>query len=77
MPVSLQIERLERELVERLGSGVSVVNIDLYDLAGAERDAALDAVVAGEPSPYVLMDGRLLCTGAVEVPAVLEALGSR
>ncbi len=47
---------------------------DLYDLDGADRDAALDAIVAGAPSPFVLVGGRLVCTGSIEVDAVLGAL---
>lgn len=74
MPVSVQIERLERELSTRFGDGFSVLSTDLYSLEGSERDAALDAVVAGAPSPFVLVKGRLVCTGSVEARAVLEAL---
>jgi hypothetical protein len=77
MPVSVQIARLERELASAVGGGFVVENTDLYSLEGSERDAALDAVVAGEPSPFVLMSGRLVCTGAVDVVAVLEALLAR
>jgi len=74
MPVSVQIERLRSELTARFGDGISVASVDLYSLVGADRDTALDAVVEGVPSPFVLLDGRLVCSGAVEVPAVLEAL---
>ncbi len=74
MPVSLQIERLKRQLGDRLGNGFAVVSTDLYGLEGAERDAALDALVDGEPSPFVLLNGRLVCTGAVNLDAVLGAL---
>jgi len=74
MPVSVQIERLEREIDTRLGGGFLVIDTDLYSLEGVERDLALDAVVAGEPSPFVLLEGQLVCTGAVEVSAVLNAL---
>jgi hypothetical protein len=74
MPVSVQIARLERELASRSAEGVVVENTDLYSLEGTERDAALDAVVAGEPSPFVLMRGKLVCTGAVDTAAVLGEL---
>jgi hypothetical protein len=76
MPVALQIERLERKLASCGTQDVVVLNTDLYSLEGAERHVALDAVVAGEPSPLVLMDGRLLCNGSVDVDAVLGALAS-
>ena len=74
MPVAFQVDRLNDVLKERMGSGFSVRSIDLYSLVGAERDAALDALGAGEPSPFVILDGRLVCAGSVEVSAVLEAL---
>lgn len=74
MPVSLQIERLRRELANRLGDGFLVLSTDLHGLEGADREAALDAMVAGAPSPFVLVQGQLVCTGAVEVPAILDAL---
>ena len=76
LPVSAQVERLKRALATRAGDvGVSVLSVDLFSLVGRERDAALDAVVAGEPSPFVLFDGRLICAGAVDLPVVLAALG--
>ena len=77
MPVSVQIERLSRTLDDRFGGGFHVLSTDLYSLEGADRDAALDALAACEPSPFVLMNGQILCTGAVEVDAVLSALADR
>lgn len=74
MPVSAQIERLNRALAAREGDGFVVLSADLYSLEGSELDAALDAMVAGASSPFVLIAGRLVCTGAIEVPAVLAAL---
>jgi len=79
MPVSLQVERLKRALAARASDAgsdgtVTVLEAELYALTGADRDAALDALVAGEPSPYVLLAGRLVCAGAVDSAAVLGAL---
>jgi len=74
MPVAQQIERLKRELEQRGLAGVVVLEADLYELAGAERDAALDALVEGKPSPYVLVDGRLACAGSVNLDEVLAVL---
>ncbi|NTU71882.1 MAG: hypothetical protein HGB10_08720 [Coriobacteriia bacterium] len=76
MPVAMQIDRLQREIDAALGGGFVVRNTDLYSLMGVERDLALDAVVTGVPSPFVLIEGQLVCTGAVEVPAVLSALSA-
>jgi hypothetical protein len=75
MPVSRQIERLERALDERLGAGFPVMSVDLTGLEEDERHAVLDAIVAGDPSPYVVVGGRLVSTGAVSIEAVLGALG--
>jgi len=74
MPVSVQIDRLMHVLAGHRAEGVSVLATDLYSLAGVERDAALDAVVAGEASPFVFVNGRLVCTGGVDPEAVLAAL---
>jgi hypothetical protein len=74
MPVPVQIENLRREIAARLGGGCCVVSTDLYGLQGAARHAALDAVVAGAPSPFVLIEGELVCTGAVEVGVIMDAL---
>jgi len=74
MPVSRQIARLEHALAERSACGISVVSVDLLGLEECERHAALDAIVADEPSPYVILGGRLVCAGSVDVAAVLAAL---
>ena len=74
MPVSVQMERLRRGLEDRFDDAPQVVSVDLYSLEGPERDAALDAVVGGEPSPFVLVNGRVVCRGSVEIEPVLAAL---
>ena len=76
MPVSVQIDRLRNELASRFGDACTVIDVDLYSLEGAERHAALDAMIAGAPSPFVLMDGRMICTGAVDVGSVVEVLSA-
>jgi hypothetical protein len=74
MPIPLQAERLEQALRARGVTRFAVSTPELYDLKGAERDAALDAIVLGRPSPYVLVGGALVCAGAVDVDAVLGVL---
>jgi len=74
MPVEVQIQHLRREIANRPGADVPVLSVDLYSLEGDERHAAIDAMVAGEASPFVLLDGRVLCAGSVEIAMVLEAL---
>lgn len=75
MPVSVQIDRLRVELGDRFERAPAVVSVDLYGLdPGPELDAALDAVVAGESSPFVLVGGRVVCIGKVDIDSVVAAL---
>ena len=74
VPVSAQIDRLARELSAREGPAVCIYEVELEQLLGAQRDVACDALVAGEPSPFVLMGDLLVCTGSVDVQAVIEAI---
>jgi hypothetical protein len=76
MPVSVQAERLERVLLDRFGSGFVILSTDLLGVQGREREAVLDALVAGELSPIVLVEGEMVCAGAVE-PFVLGGNASR
>jgi hypothetical protein len=72
--VSAQIERLKRTLRTEVGDDFTLESVDLLELDTGEREAALDAIVAGTPSPFVFVGGRMVCSGAVEAPAVLAAL---
>jgi len=74
MPASTQIERLRTALEPWFAGRASVLGVDLYTLEGVERELVLDAMVAGDPSPFVLVNGRLACTGTVDAKAVLDAL---
>ncbi len=74
LPVDVQVGRLELLLAERFGDRPSVTIVDLYGLEGAERDEALDAVVAGEPSPFVLVAGHLVGTGTIDAAAIVASL---
>jgi hypothetical protein len=53
-----------------------VYEVELDQLLGAQREAAFDAVVAGAPSPFVLVGDRLVCTGSVDVAVVVGAIES-
>jgi len=74
MPLGLQAERLEQQQRARGLTRFAVSTPDLYDLNGVDREVALDAIIEGRPSPFVLVGGRLVCAGAVEVDAVMDAL---
>jgi hypothetical protein len=72
--VSAQIDRLRWILRAHLGDGFVVESAHLTELDPVEREAALDAIVAGTPSPFVFIGGSMVCSGAVDAPAVLKAL---
>lgn len=74
MPVSVQVSRLSMWLEAR-GIDAEVLQADLYALGDAERAVALDAIVAGVESPFVIVGDRLACSGNVDIGAVAEALG--
>lgn len=76
MPVSTQIERLRVALAARGGAPVLIESVDLVGLEETERAPVLDAMVAGDESPFVVVGGRLVCTGSVDVERVLDALPS-
>lgn len=74
MPLTTQVGRLERALAAVPRDDVRVVVTDLTGLDGPDLQAALDGLASGETSPFVLIGGRLVCTGSVDVEAVLAAL---
>ena len=74
LPVSSQVQRLKLALTERFGRAPEIPVVDLYELDPDEQGPAIDAVVSGELSPFVVVNGRLVCTGTVDVAAVLGAL---
>ncbi|MDR3686783.1 MAG: hypothetical protein P4L93_07510 [Coriobacteriia bacterium] len=76
LPVSAQVARLKHQLADSGLGAISVEEMDLYSLTGPDRDAALDAIVGGEPSPLVLVRGRLVCSGSILLSVVLAALGA-
>lgn len=75
VPLDAQMERLRRVLAAHGRGDIIVDKVDLYELEGPDRDTALDAVVACEPSPLVICEGRLLCVGSIDTDAVLVAVG--
>lgn len=74
VPLATQAAQLAAQLEPHLGESFSVHITDLYDLAGADKDAALDAIGVGSPSPFVLVDGVLVSAGSLDAEAVLRVL---
>lgn len=76
MPIAVQMQRL-RDALAAAGIGdLAVVSAELADLDEGELQSAIDAVVACEPSPLVLLGGRIVCSGAVEIPLILDSISS-
>lgn len=48
------------------------MSTDIYGVQGDARHAALDALIGGATLPYVIVDGSLVCTGAIDVAATVE-----
>lgn len=74
--VSAQMQRLRVALAAAGHGEHPVVSAEFADLEEDELQSAIDAVVAGEPSPLVLVDGRIVCSGSVEIPLILKSLGT-
>ena len=78
LPVSVQVDRLEEALSARFGHATAAVyEVELDQLLGTQRAVAFDAVVVGLASPFVLVDDEMVCTGSVDVAAVIEAIESQ
>lgn len=74
MPLQWRLHVLEVQMNERAAQPVLVVETSLYHLAGAERDAAIDALVGGAELPLVLVGDRVACTGSFDLDAVHAAI---
>lgn len=74
-PLTQQVEQLRQALDEHWAGGYTLQIAELEDLDDAERHAVIDAVVAGDESPYVVVNGRLVCAGRIDPTAVLATRG--
>lgn len=76
MPVSVQAERLREALAACGHSALCVEEVDLYGLVGNDLMVATSAVVDGVLSPFVILDGAMLCSGSVDTDEVLRRIGA-
>lgn len=74
MPLQWRLHVLEVQLNERAVRPVCVVETSLYHLEGAERGAAVDALVRGAALPLVLVGDRVACTGSSDTDAICAAI---
>jgi hypothetical protein len=74
--ISLQslLQVLETRFTEGVGHEVRIEEADLYALVGSERDAAIDALVAGRDLPIIIVAGEVSCAGDLDVARILDAL---
>lgn len=75
-PLQSLLQVLEARLGQRVGRDVSIEEGDLYSLVGPERDAAIDALVAGLDTPLLMVAGRVVCAGGLDVGKVVDALAA-
>ena len=74
MPLQWRLQVLEAGLKDRLNRSVSVIDTELFTLAGAARDSALDALTAGAEMPFVLVRERVVHTGDLDADAIVSAI---
>lgn len=74
MPLQWRLQVLETQLRRRLARPVWVEEADLYGLQGAARHAALDALVAGNELPFVLVGDVVACSGALDADRIEDAI---
>lgn len=66
------LQVLENALESANERPITIVSTDIYGVQGDARHAALDALIEGATLPYVIVDGALVCTGAIDVAATVE-----
>jgi hypothetical protein len=65
---------LEARIHEATGLVVSVEESDLFGLIGAEREAAISGLLEQQPFPFVIVAGRLACTGSLDRDRIVSAI---
>ncbi|GAB4277112.1 MAG: hypothetical protein Kow0056_08290 [Coriobacteriia bacterium] len=65
--------RVVEERLKREGLAAQGREVDFYQMDGAIKDAVLDEYLKGADLPMVLVDGRVVCTGGIDLDAVVEA----
>lgn len=73
MPAAWRVHVIAETLRER-GITAEVRETDIYGLTGGDRHAVLDAMIAGgEKYPMVLVNARIVCSGEIEMDAIIRA----
>jgi hypothetical protein len=76
MPWEWRLHVLEKRVTEHVGHHVVVAVEDVYAMEHAHAGEMMSAVFSsGRGFPVVLVGGRIVCDGGIDIPAVLAALG--
>lgn len=75
MPVDMLAKMLEESLSSAGVGPAEVITAEIYQLSPQASTVVIDEMVAGAAFPMVLVGDRVVCTGGVDLPAVLEATG--
>jgi len=73
MPADWLVRTVEDRLAQEGIGPAEVVAAEIYELSPEQTTAILDEMVGGAPFPMVLVGERVVCTGGVDLEAVLEA----
>lgn len=71
MPAEGLVALVEEKLRAADIGSVEVVSAELYDLAGQASIAVVDEMVVGSDFPMVLVADRVVCTGDVDLDAIV------
>lgn len=74
MPLQWRLQVLEAQVKDRVACEIRFEEVDLYMLAGEEKDAALDALATGAELPFVIVDGKVACAGPLDAEPVSDAV---
>ena len=75
MPMAWQVKVLDRRAQRICGCGVSVVEQSIVELHDpADTDLLEEIIDTGATYPVVFVDGRIVCSGSLDIEAVLREL---
>ena len=70
----MRLQVLETQLKDRVPCKVRFEEADLYELVDEQRSVAVDAVVAGNELPFLLVGDKLVCAGGLDIESLVLAL---
>ena len=61
-------------MTKRFDRKIRFVETDLFQLVGAQRSAAFDALVRGDVLPFVIIEDEIVCTGGLNSDVIAAAI---